>query len=153
MADNDITLRALKVDDLDAVVALDRRVSEVSRRGFFEKWIKALARDERTFVALAACDGEAIVGFALAHILNGEFGGAATVAVLDALGVDPERKSAGIGHMLMEGLCAGAKERGASELQTQAGWEETELLGFFASVGFTLAPRLVLERAAASDAF
>jgi predicted N-acetyltransferase YhbS len=153
MADNDITLRALKVDDLDAVVALDRRVSEVSRRGFFEKWIKALARDERTFVALAACDGETIVGFALAHILNGEFGGAATVAVLDALGVDPERKSAGIGHMLMEGLCTGAKERGASELQTQAGWEETELLGFFASVGFTLAPRLVLERAAASDAF
>ncbi|RLA38441.1 MAG: GNAT family N-acetyltransferase [Gammaproteobacteria bacterium] len=148
-----VSLRPLQVDDLDAVVALDRRVSQVSRRGFFEKWIKALARDERTFVALAACDGDAIVGFGLAHILNGEFGGAETVAVLDALTVDPERKAAGIGHVLMDGLCAGAKERGASEIQTQAGWDETELLGFFAAVGFSLAPRLVLEREAASGQF
>ncbi len=116
MAGNDITLRPLTVEDLDTVVALDRRVSEVSRRGFFEKWIKALARDERSFVALAACDGETVVGFALAHILNGEFGGAASVAVLDALGVDPQRKASGIGHALMDGLCAGAKERGATEL-------------------------------------
>ena len=151
--DTSITLRPLQVDDLDAVVALDRRVSQVSRRGFFEKWIKALARDERTFVALAACDGDAIVGFTLAHILDGEFGGAATVAVLDALTVDPERQAGGIGNALMDALCAGARERGASELQTQAGWDEPELLGFFASVGFELAPRLVLERNATGTDF
>lgn len=153
MADNSITLRPLVIGDLDTVVALDRRVSEVSRRGFFEKWIKAQARDERTFVALAALDGESMVGFVLAHILDGEFGGAARVAVLDALTVDPERKAGGIGHALMDGLCAGARERGASELQTQAGWDETELLGFFAAVGFSLAPRLVLERAASGSEF
>jgi predicted N-acetyltransferase YhbS len=153
MADNDITIRPLTVDDLDAVVAVDRRVSEVSRRGFFEKWIKARARDERTFVALAACSGDALVGFALAHILDGEFGGAATVAVLDALTVDPGHKASGIGHTLMDALAAGARERGASELQTQAGWDEPELLGFFAAVGFTLAPRLVLERGATGTDF
>ncbi len=153
MADNDITLRPLRVEDLDAVVAVDRRVSEVSRRGFFEKWIKARARDDRTFVALAAVQGEALAGFALAHLLDGEFGGAATVAVLDALTVDPDHKASGIGHRLMDGLVAGARERGASELQTQAGWDEPELLGFFASVGFTLAPRLVLEREASLTDF
>ena len=135
MADNDITIRPLTVDDLDAVVAVDRRVSEVSRRGFFEKWIKARARDERTFVALAACSGDALVGFALAHIL------------------DPGHKASGIGHTLMDALAAGARERGASELQTQAGWDEPELLGFFAAVGFTLAPRLVLERGATGTDF
>jgi predicted N-acetyltransferase YhbS len=153
MSNNDITIRPLTVDDLDAVVAVDRRTSEVSRRGFFEKWIKARARDERTFVALAACADDQLVGFALAHILDGEFGGAATVAVLDALTVDPDRKAGGIGHALMDALSAGAKERGASELQTQAGWDEPELLGFFAAVGFTLAPRLVLERDASGTEF
>lgn len=153
MANNDITIRPLTVDDLDAVVAVDRRVSEVSRRGFFEKWIKARARDERTFVAIAACSGERLLGFGLAHVLDGEFGGAATVAVLDALSVDPGHKASGIGHRLMEALCAGARERGASELQTQAGWDEPELLGFFAAVGFTLAPRLVLERDATGTDF
>lgn len=149
----DITIRPLKVDDLDAVVAVDRRVSEISRRGFFEKWIKARARDDRTFVALAACQGETLVGFALAHVLDGEFGGAATVAVLDALTVHPDHKAGGIGHRLMDGLAAGARERGASELQTQAGWDEPELLGFFSAVGFSLAPRLVLERDASITDF
>lgn len=153
MANNDITIRPLTVDDLDAVVTVDRRASEVSRRGFFEKWIKARARDERTFVALAACIGDELIGFALAHILDGEFGGAATVAVLDALSVDPGHKASGVGHQLMDALSAGARERGASELQTQAGWDEPELLGFFASVGFTLAPRLVLERDATGTDF
>jgi predicted N-acetyltransferase YhbS len=151
--DTSIKLRPLRVDDLDAVVALDRRVSQISRRGFFTKWIKAQARDERTFVALAACSGDTIVGFALAHMLDGEFGGAGTVAVLDALTVDPEHKAQGIGHQLMDGLCAGARERGATELQTQAGWDEPELLGFFAAVGFALAPRLVLERSAVGTDF
>lgn len=153
MADKDITFRPLTINDLDAVVVLDRHLSQVSRRGFFEKRLKAQTRDADAFVSIAACEGHELVGFALAHILHGEFGGSATVAVLDALTVSPERQAAGIGHELMDALCKGAADRGATELQTQAGWDETELLGFFASVGFSLAPRLVLERDAVGAEF
>lgn len=148
MGDSNITLRPLTIDDLEQVVELDRAIGQVSRRGFFDKRLEAQQRDPESFLSLAAVDDGRIVGIALAHLLDGEFGGSATVAVLDALSVRRDHQSSGIGHALMDALCAAARGRGAEEMQTQAGWDEPALLGFFSAVGFSLAPRLVLERAA-----
>jgi hypothetical protein len=39
-----------------------------------------------------------------------------------------------------------ARSRGARELRTQASWTNHALLHFFASAGFQLAPRTILER-------
>lgn len=147
MSENDVNLRQLTINDLDQVVDLDRSIGGVSRRGYFEKRLKAQTRDADAFVSIAACEGNDVVGFALARVIEGEFGGRDKVAVLDALAVKPERQAAGIGHRAMDALCEEAKKRGASELQSQASWsDEHDLLGFFASIGLTLAPRLVLER-------
>jgi hypothetical protein len=41
------------------------------------------------------------------------------------------------------------RQRGVKLMQSQADWTAFELLKFFASTGFRLAPRLVLERSVA----
>ena len=82
----------------------------------------------------------------LAHLLDGEFGGDAPVAVLDALAVARGDSGFGFGTGLLDALVERISERGARELQTQADWRQPGLLGFFARYGFSLSPRLVLER-------
>jgi hypothetical protein len=46
----------------------------------------------------------------------------------------------------MGGVLAAIRERGVRELHSQAEWTSHDLLKFFDSSGFTLAPRVVLER-------
>jgi GNAT superfamily N-acetyltransferase len=138
--------RPLAPADLERVVAIDGAAAGRSRRGFYAKRFAALAEDPASEVALAADRDGQLVGFAFAHRLDGEFGGAAPVGVLDAIAVDAAARSSGVARALLEGLEAALRQRGVRELRTQADWTEHGLMSFFASAGFRLSPRLVLER-------
>jgi predicted N-acetyltransferase YhbS len=139
-------LRSVNDGDLESVIALDRSHSGQSRRGFFEKRWRAMAREPEAFISLAAEQENTLVGFVLAHVLDGEFGGSETVAVLDAVGVANDRQGKGIGSSLMRGLVDRVRARGGHELRTQARWDQRGLLEYFAKAGFRLAPSVVLER-------
>jgi len=143
-----LRVRPLDRGDLDAVVAIDRALSGRSRHGFFARRLDHLARDPAAFAALAAdCDGR-LAGFIFARIYEGEFGATSREAALDAIGVDraPGRRR-GVGRALIDHLAANLRAHGIGELATQVEWTDHGLLGFFARTGFTLAPRIVLERA------
>lgn len=140
------SVRPLNGGDLDRVIAIDKAITGRSRRGFYEKRFAAMRRDPRPFVALGAVAGGAVQGFILAHILDGEFGGTRPVAMLDALGVMPDARGAGLGHALMEGLDATLRAQGVPELRSQASWTDHGLVRLFAAAGFALAPRYILER-------
>jgi GNAT superfamily N-acetyltransferase len=142
-------LRPLKGGDLEAIVAVDRAAAGRSRRGFYEKRLAHLAREPGAFVALAAELGGKLAGFAFARLYEGEFGGGAPEASLDAIGVDAKARSHGIGRELVDGVAKAMRGHGVKELSTQANWTEAELMGFFAHTGFTLSPRIVLECAIA----
>jgi len=141
-----IGTRPLAPADLERVVAIDGAAAGRSRRGFYAKRFAALAQDSASEVALAAERDGQVVGFAFGHCLDGEFGGAAPVGMLDALAVDAAARSGGVASALLEALEAALRQRGVSELRTQADWTEHGLVSFFASAGFRLSPRLVLER-------
>ena len=81
-----------------------------------------------------------------ARILRGEFGHEHAVAVLDALGVEPQSRERGIGHALINELGETLRRKGVRSLQSQADWSNHELVRFFAACGFQLAPRLALQR-------
>ena len=153
MAKTNITVRALTGADFERIIELDRINSGSSRRGFFEKRRHAMEHNPEVFIGLAACAGERLVGFIMATVLNGEFGGTRRVAVLDTLGVDPDHRRVGVGHELMRELIAEIKRRGGHGLRTQVEWNQPGLMDFFSSVGFSLAPRLVLERSTEEIAF
>ncbi len=141
-------LRPVSANDLDQVAVLDEQVSGESRRGFFEKRLKLQAKEPEAFISLAAISGSQLVGFLFAQLLDGEFGHREPVAVLDAIGVAPDQQGKSVGRQLMAELDRIMEKRGVAELHTQASWHQPGLAEFFSSVGFELAPRLVLERPA-----
>lgn len=143
--DNKPVTRALTVDDLRAVIEIDSKHSGSWRQGFYEQRLAAALTKPKDFIYVGVDVGDALAGFVFAHLLEGEFGGTAPVAVLDAIGVDPERHGHGVGRALMAELESVMKHKGVRELQTQVDWRSHRLVRFLDSAGFRRAPRLVLE--------
>jgi len=139
-------IRMIGVESLDKVVELDRATNGSRRRDFFSKRLEAQYKHPGAFISLGASEAGELVGFVCCHMLQGEFGGEKLVAVLDAMSVVPDSQGHGVGRELMQQLIADIRERGGKELRTQAGWDQPEVLEFFASTGFRMAPGLILER-------
>ncbi len=98
-------------------------------------------------VAVAAEQQGRLVGYAFGRVLDGEFGGAAPVGVLDAIAVPPAQQREGTATALLAGVESALVRRGVHELRTQVEWTAHGMAAFFAATGFRLAPRVVLERA------
>jgi len=139
-------LRALLPGDLDRVIAIDQAITGGSRRGFYAKRLAALGGEQKGTVGLAAEAGGKVVGFLLADVLDGEFGGKAPVGVLGAIGVDPSVARQGAARALLSALEGLLADRGVKELRTEADWSQHHLTAFFSSAGLRLSRRLVLER-------
>ena len=133
-------------ESIDTVVELDTTTNASQRRDFFAKRFEAQGKHPQAFISIGATEAGEMVGFACCHMLKGEFGSDELIAVLDAMAVKPESQGQGVGHELMAQLMSEIRASGGKELQTQAGWNQPEVLDFFAGTGFRMAPRLILER-------
>ncbi len=143
-------VRPLTIDDFQSVVTIDSKLSGNWRQVFYSKRLAAALEKPKEFIYVGVdLDGE-LVGFAFAHVLEGEFGVTGNVAVLDAIGVDPDHQHKGLGQRLMDGLIDVMRHKGVQELQTQVDWTDHDLMRFFDVNGFVRAPRLVLERSTAT---
>ncbi len=138
--------RTIDAADLEQVIAIDRGSIGHSRRHFFEKRFAAAKAQPADFVHIGVVVGNRLCGFAIARVLRGEFGQKDAVAVVDALGVEAGSREHGFGQSLMEGLIAMSRQKGARSVQSQVSWRNYELLRFFNTSRFELAPRLALER-------
>lgn len=138
--------RPLGVDDVERVIAIDRAHSGHSRRHFFEKRFAAAKAQPDDYIHVGVVQDGLLRGFAIARVHRGEFGHEQAVAVLDAIGVETESQERGIGQILMHELGEVMGSRGVCTLQSQADWTNHELLRFFDTAGFKLAPRLALQR-------
>ena len=136
----------LTPDDLDAVIAIDRKLSGASRRGFYDKRLTAALNAPHDFVYVGMRDGDRLIGFALARLLEGGFGRTGPGAALDAIGVDPEYSGRGAGRRMLAAVEEVLVHKGAGELVSQAPWTNHKLLAFFDAAGFRLAPRIMLDR-------
>ena len=141
-----IRIRALCADDLDRLVAIDLADSGESRRRFLEKRLHMQAAAPTQYLQFGAETDGHLAGFVLARVQRGEYGRADSSAVIDVLGVARESRGQGCGRALMDALMGQARTRGLSLLRSQAEWTTAALLRFFASSGFELSGRLVLER-------
>ncbi len=148
-ADPNQGVRPLRPEDLERMIAIDQAYTGRPRRRFFEKRLDAAKGHPEDFIHVGMSRGGALVGYAFARVLHGEFGLEQAVAALDLVGVDPESQGRGYGHALMEGLAQVMRQKGVRLLHSQADWTNHGLLKFLDSTSFELAPRLVLERAVA----
>jgi len=139
-------VRPLGPADLEQVIAIDSVYVGKPRRRFFEKRLAHAKKNPEDFVHVGVARNGALVGFAFARILRGEFGEEQAIARLDALGVMSSSRERGVGRALMGGLTESMRRKGVQSLQSQADWTNHALLRFFDASGFGLAPRLMLER-------
>ena len=141
-----VMTRPLCAGDLEAVVALDASLSGHPRRGFHARRLAQLGGPPARAVGVGAERDGRLVGFASAGVLDGEFGGSDPVGVIDAIGVAPLARGAGVATALLGSLEKVLLELGATHLRTQVDWSASGMGGFFQSAGFPLAPRMALER-------
>lgn len=143
--DVEVTVRGLKPEDLQAVIALDARNVGRRREEFFKIKLQQNLAETGIKVSLAAEVEGIFAGFLLARVLYGEFGLPEPVAVLDTLDVHPDFRGRGVGRALLEQLRLNLSGLRVTALRTEVGWDEFELLGFFHHEGFRPAERLCLE--------
>ena len=142
----DNIVRPLSRTDLERVIAIDSGHVGEPRRRFFEKRLAHAKQHPEDFVHVGVVRNGALVGFAFARILHGEFGREQAIATLDAVGVEHDSQARGVGRALMDGLTKIMRQKGVRLLQSQAEWTNHALMRFFDACGFGLAPRLVLAR-------
>lgn len=142
----DTHLSPLGRSDLEAVIAIDQASSGQARRTFFERRLDAALERPHDYVYVGLHAAGHLCGFAMARLIDGDFGQPGARAALDAIGVSREVQNHGAGHDLLNRVKEILVHKGTSALETQVDWSDRALLGFLGNAGFDLAPRMVLCR-------
>jgi len=148
---NEVKIRVLNENDLDAVVEIDKKVLGKERRDFWKR--KMVYADIYPRPALVAeLDGK-VVGFIMGYVSGWEFGVPDTVGWIDTLGVDPAYQRRGVGRALFNALIENFKRSGIEKasgvdgaekpliegvnvVYTLANWNDWDLIEFYHAMGF-----------------
>jgi len=144
LEDQEVVVRRLRPDDLDAVINLDSKVTGRRREEYFKLKLKQALSDTGIEVSLGAELDGIFVGFLLARVYYGEFGAIERVAVLDTMDVHPDFRGRGVGSALINQLRVNLLGLGIRTLHTEVSWTNPALLTFFNREGFEPAPRYCL---------
>ncbi len=134
-----VIVRPLRADDVDAVIALDAKVTGDAKPEFWRRKVGAeLAR-------VAESEGR-ILGVVIGEIRSWEFRLPPT-GWITVLMVDPEYRRRGIGRRLLAEALEYFRARGLQSVRTMVGWSDGEMLSFFTAMGFDRGPLIELEKA------
>ena len=70
---SELTIRSLRMDDLDRVSEIENRIAGHPRRDFLEKRFAAAVKDPGSFITCGAMELGNLAGYAFARIQTGEF--------------------------------------------------------------------------------
>ena len=139
-----VEIRTLKKEDLDAIVKIDEKVLGESRRDYWERRLE-LMNDKSSQISLVAeVEGE-VVGFILGEVSGWEFGVPETIGWMDTIGVDPAYQKKGVATALAHELIKNLKAIGVRTIYTLVSWNDWDLLQFFHAMGFTRGDMINLE--------
>ncbi|NOY46577.1 MAG: GNAT family N-acetyltransferase [Deltaproteobacteria bacterium] len=141
-----VIVRVMKPQDLDAVVAIDEKITGTLREEYYRYRFKVATLNDTQINAslVAEADGR-VVGFLMGTLFSGEFGIPESSAVVDTLGVDPEFQDRGVGGALFDQFRTNMKAAGVERIYTLVDWKDFGLLKFFGHMGFVPSQRLSLE--------
>ena len=147
LARDRIPVRAMTERDLQALVAIDRRITGRDRTAYFEnKLAEALAESDIRVSLVAECDSVP-VGFIMARVDLGEFGRMEPVAIMDTIGVDLDYRDRGVGRALLSQLLVNLTTLRVERVRTELDWRERGLLSFLGHCGFHPSQELCFDRA------
>jgi predicted N-acetyltransferase YhbS len=139
-----VEIRALKAEDLGAIVKIDEMVLGESRKDYWERRL-TLMNNKSSVISLVAEVGGQVVGFILGDVSGWEFGVPETIGWMDTIGVDPVYQKRGIAAALARELIKNVKALGVKTIYTLVSWDDWDLLQFFHAMGFTRGDMINLE--------
>jgi ribosomal protein S18 acetylase RimI-like enzyme len=146
-----VVVRAVRARDLDAVVAIDTRVTGVPKRAYWQGVYKryAASHDAGRQFLVAAAGGE-VVGFVIGEVRDWEFGSPPCGWVF-AIDVHPDARQHGVGARLLAAICEGFRDAGVTKVRTMLSRDNRLILSFFRSQGMMAGPFIPLEMDIATE--
>jgi predicted N-acetyltransferase YhbS len=139
-----IKIRLLKKDDLEAIVKIDEKILRENRRDYWERKLELMNNKSNQVSLVAEVEGN-VVGFILGDVSGWEFGVPDTVGWIDTIGIDPVYQKQGLATALAQELIKKLKEVGVRAIYTLVSWNDWDLLQFFHAMGFTRGDMINLE--------
>jgi ribosomal protein S18 acetylase RimI-like enzyme len=139
-----VEIRALKAEDLDAIVKVDEMVLGESRKDYWERRLTLMSNKSSEISLVAEVEGQ-VVGFILGDVSGWEFGVPETIGWMDTIGVAPAYQKRGVATALAHELIKNLKAIGVRTIYTLVSWDDWDLLQFFHAMGFTRGDLINLE--------
>lgn len=139
-------MRSLNAADFDAVVRIDRHSSGQDRSAYYRRKFDEALGESGVRVSVVAEQDGIVAGFLMARVDFGEFGRAATAAVIDTIGVDPAASGKHVGRALVSQLLANLTSLHVESVRTEVEWNRFDLLRFLDRCGFRPGQQLSLSR-------
>lgn len=139
-----VEIRALKAEDLDAIVKIDEMVLGENRKDYWKRRLELMNSQSSQVSLVAELHGE-VVGFILGDVSGWEFGVPETIGWMDTIGVAPAYQKRGVATALAHELIKNLKAIGVRTIYTLVSWDDWDLLQFFHAMGFTRGDMINLE--------
>ncbi len=140
----DLRIRLLKIEDLEAIVTIDEKVLGEKRRDYWEKKLQMMGEKASQVSLVGEVRGK-VLGFILGDVSGWEFGVPDTIGWIDTIGVDPAHQKKGLATALAQELVQRLKAIGVRTIYTLVSWNDWDLLQFFHVMGFTRGDMINLE--------
>jgi ribosomal protein S18 acetylase RimI-like enzyme len=131
-----LNIRPLTIEDLDAIVEIDRKVLGQARRDYWRKEMKFPTPPYPRSGLAAEIEGR-VIGFILGEVSGWEFGVPETVGWISTIGVDPDYQHKGVARKLSKEFIQNFKTIGVKVVYTLVNWSDWDLLKFYRAMGFT----------------
>ncbi len=139
-----LIIRAMKPEDLEAIVEIDTKVLGKSRPEYWQMKMDIAEARSPMASLVAEVDGK-VIGFMLGDASGWEYGIPETVGYIDTLGVDPDYMGRGVGRTLAEEMVNHLRKVGVTTVYTYVNWRDGDLLSFFDAMGFRRGDMINLE--------
>jgi predicted N-acetyltransferase YhbS len=139
-----VKVRTLKREDLDAIVEIDEKVLGEYRRDYWERKLELMNNKFSQISLVAEIEGK-VVGFILGDVSGWEFGVPETIGWIETIGVTPTYQKRGLATALARELIKNLRAIGVKTIYTLVSWNDWDLLQFFHAMGFTRGDMINLE--------
>jgi GNAT superfamily N-acetyltransferase len=146
MPTGSILVRPVEFSDLDAIVAIDTKLTGQTRKDYWKVRLEIAAIRPPWMSSIAEMDGR-VVGFLFGWIGESEFGIPVKTAWIDLIGVDPPYRGRGVGQALVDRFESGGRElRAIGKVATLIDLGQSDIREFFVRLGFQHGPMIQLEK-------
>ena len=139
-------VRALEPGDLDAVVAIDEKLTGQTRKDYWRTRFDIASLRPPWMSSVAERDGR-VVGFLFGWVGESEFGIAGPTGWIDLIGVDPAYRGRGVAHALVDRFTDGGRQlRAIRKVATLIDLGQADVREFFVRLGLHHGPMIQMER-------